>query len=563
MAEARVSDVDVDVLVVGGGPVGLLSAIELTRRGVRVRVVERESTHTPFSKASVIHVRNQELLSSTGVIEKIRAVGHPMHPTRVNAFGKILGDLNLQGVDSPFVGPWIIFQSETEQILIEHLASLGVGVEWRTEFLDLEQLGDSVRVRIRDAAGKVEVVRARWLLGCDGSASAVRDQSGIPYEGKKYDEEFQFQLADVTMDAVPKDRGEIYLTPSGAFVLLVPQYEGERIILTKPRDEPLSAQAEASGDAIVHGTTREVLTLDELQVLTKRYGPADAEITDPVWLSRFRIHVRLAKRYRADRVLIAGDAAHIHVPMGGQGMNTGFGDAVNLAWKLALVVKDEAPESLLDSYGPERRPVAETIVKSTDDMFMRISKPTRRFMWAARTIAPRVFPRAKVQNRIRTNVAQFNVHYPKSAIVEDHRARRRGGPEVGDRAPDAILNGERPEWDSDSESLFKAFMPEAWFSLLVFEDDTTGGGVDYEALLKAISPAGERLTVFAVTKPDAAPSARPAGVRVLVDHTGAAHERYGAQRSTLWLVRPDKYLGFCGPAEDVDALGSYLGGIFV
>ena len=545
---------ELDVFIVGGGPVGLLSAIELTRRGIKVRVIERAETHTPYSKASVIHVRNQELLAATGIIDQIRAVGHPMHATAVNAFGKVIGELNLQGVDSPFVGPWIIFQSETEEILINHLASLGVDVEWQKEFQSFEQQADGVKVTIRDVDGHEEVVSAKWLLGCDGSGSQVRDQAGIAYDGRKYDEEFQFQLADVDMtSSVPKDKGMIYMTKSGAFVLLVPQYDHERIILTKPRDEPLDASTAGADAGIVHGTTREVLTLDELQTLTARYGPSDADIRDSRWLSRFRIHVRLAREYRANRVIIAGDAAHIHVPMGGQGMNTGFGDAVNLAWKLALVVKGRADESLLNTYKPERRPVAKKIVESTDKMFIRISKPSKPFIWAARNIAPLVFPKPKTQNRIRYNVAQFNIQYENSTVVEDLRGRKHAGPIAGDRAPDAVLGGS----GEGASTIFDAVLPEAWFSLVVFEG---GGEVDLQALETAIAPYRDFVTPFVVAKPSAT-SNRPESFRVLEDVSGDGHRRYGAEKSTIYLIRPDKYIGFCADADGVDALRSHLGRI--
>ena len=325
------------VLIAGAGPTGLTAACALMQRGVSVRVLDAADGPATTSRALGVQPRGGEVLNRVDALGDLPGRGMDIGFVKAMAGGRPLMTLRLEHMKGLGV---LIGQSEIEKSLRDRLSELGGKVEWGTRVTAIEQDEDGVTVRA------AEPIRGDWLLGCDGAHSAVRKLAGIAFPGVPLTE--RFLLADVHMDW-PLDRGGVttWLGQSGMFAAFpLPGKDLWRLQGDFPGTEPVDVLAEL------------------VKMLPARTG-LTAEITSCDWTSSFTIHRRLAGTYRQGRVFLAGDAAHVHSPFSGQGMNTGIGDAENLAWKLAMVVNGRAPRRLLDTYEQERRPIAEEVLSGT------------------------------------------------------------------------------------------------------------------------------------------------------------------------------------------------------
>jgi 2-polyprenyl-6-methoxyphenol hydroxylase-like FAD-dependent oxidoreductase len=446
-----VAVVSVDVLVVGAGPTGLALAAQVRANGASVRVVDRSPTEVHESRALVLQPRTLEVLAGTGITARLLARGGRTVRLQLHSGGRTtavrLFDLGLD--DTPY--PFLLFlsQAETEAALAAHLADEQVVVERGTELVDLTQDRDSVRCQLRRHSGMQEV-SARYAVGCDGGGSTVRRLLDIEFPGGRYPQ--RFALADVDIDG-PLTPGSVhaFLGPAGMLFLFP---------LGAPRPWRVLGMLSTSAPVEV--------TLESVQALLDEYT-AGLRLHDPVWLSDFRLRHGLAARYRLGRVFLAGDAAHVHSPAGGQGMNLGIQDAANLGWKLGAVSRGADP-ALLDSYEAERRPVGRATVGLTDRLFS-IATSRRRPIVAARTvIAPRLLPAATRLRPLRAaafrRIADLDVTYRRSPAVLDMRGRFGPPPRAGDRLPDSatgagttlhqlvappghhlLLCGPRPRWN--------------------------------------------------------------------------------------------------------------------
>lgn len=411
-----------DVFVVGAGPVGLTLASELARHGVRCRIVDKTPGTKNISKALVLHVRTQEVFEAMGAIDEAKAQSKPLHQVELHAYGKHIGHWRLDGLDSPYPSPVIIGQNRTEHILEQHLKSFGVSVEWQVEATGFQQDADGVAVRLRHADGQEEIARAQYVIGCDGSKSMVRQTLGLLFEGDRYEAE-QFIQADAKIRwSLPKGVSYLFLTEAGYMMVIEMPDDIVRVFISLPDTDP-SNHAEP--------------TLKEVEDALNRLGQTDAELYDPVWLARYRTSHRRAPRFREGRTFLAGDAGHVHVPIGGQGMNTGIQDAFNLAWKLAYVIKGAARPEMLDSYDAERHPVAVALLSGTDRAYRNILHPSELLQNAARLFGPFILSLEPVQTRFRNTLAELEIGYKDSPIAEDHGGS--SGPATGERAPDAVI----------------------------------------------------------------------------------------------------------------------------
>jgi 2-polyprenyl-6-methoxyphenol hydroxylase-like FAD-dependent oxidoreductase len=339
-----------DVMIVGAGPVGLTLACELARYGVRVRIVDKAAQRTDKSKALVLWSRSLELMDRGIGTRQFRENGFNVQAANFISGEKLVGRVDMGTVESPFPYAMMIPQSETERLLEERLQELGVTVERRVEAIAIAGESDETRTTLKGPDGREEEVSADWLVGCDGAHSIVRHSLGATFDGET--NESDWMLADVHMTGypVPDTEASIYWHRDGAFIIFPITPGRYRVIADLP----------ASGKA-----APPTPTLDAVQAIIDRRGPGDLKAFDPIWLAGFRINGRKVSKYRWGRAFLAGDAAHIHSPAGGQGMNTGMQDAFNLAWKLALVVHGTCREELLDSYSPERSYVGDQVLKSS------------------------------------------------------------------------------------------------------------------------------------------------------------------------------------------------------
>ena len=343
---------DAPVLIAGAGPVGMTLALALRRQGVAVRIVDQAAARTEQSKALVIWPRTLELLDIQGCAQDFVAAGVRVGAARILAEGRERVHVHFGLARSAYPYALMIPQSRTETLLEQLLAAAGVAVERQVELLSFNDDGQGVSAQLRHADGRVEQAGAAWLAACDGAHSTVRHALGLPFDGDTLASDWV--LADVQIDgALPNAELTICWTPEGVLAFFPIGGRRFRVI----------ADVGMASDGVPPPPT-----LAQVQALIDHRGPQGLRAHDPVWLNPFRINERKLRDYRQGRVFLAGDAAHVHSPAGGQGMNTGMQDAFNLAWKLALVLRGQAAPALLDSYSPERSAIGDQVLRNAGAM---------------------------------------------------------------------------------------------------------------------------------------------------------------------------------------------------
>ncbi|MFF3412374.1 FAD-dependent oxidoreductase [Streptomyces sp. NPDC002742] len=406
------------VIVVGAGPTGLALACELAAAGVSCTVLERRLAPSAQSRAMGLYSRTMEVLDLRGHADTLAALGRPvgrMVPVRG-------ARIDFAGLDTRFPYLNVIPQNRTEEVLQRRALGLGVTVERGAEVFGLAQDGSGVTLQVRAGGGEWEE-SADFVVGCDGAHSAVRELAGIAFRGRTYP--IAPILADVRLRQPPPD-DVLIMSGGGGVTVSVPYGEGLYRIAVARRDRPW---------------TREPVTLDELrETLTDALG-FDPGPHEPEWLARFKIHQRIADQYRTGRVLLAGDAAHLHSPLGGQGLNLGIQDAVNLGWKLGAEVQGWAPAGLLDTYEAERRPQAERILRATDRATWLATSPSATVTAVRRMVMAKALSSRRVRRVAGEAISGLRNGYTERAAGGFRGAGTAGGP--GGRKGLAVRAGQR------------------------------------------------------------------------------------------------------------------------
>lgn len=480
------------VLIGGAGPAGLTLAIELARRGVSFRIVDRRPSPFHGSRGKGIQPRTLEVFADLGVIDRILDSGGPYPIQLIHEDG---GDREDNGLHSsapsaaePYGQPWMVAQFNTEAILRERLADLGGHVEWGMQ-IGTFLMGDTVLTRLTSADGD-EDVESAYLVGADGGRSAVRQGLGIGFPGKTLGA--RAVVADLKLEGL--DRGFWHRFHDGdraRQLSLCPLMGTDLIQLQAP--VPFDSDVDTSLDGLA-------------RLIAERSGRSDLHVTDVLWASAYEMNARLADRYRSERAFLVGDAAHVHPPTGGQGLNTSIQDAYNLGWKLAAVLQG-APVSLLDTYEEERRPVAEDMLGLSTRLLTAASRGDMR------------------RGR---DAQQLDLGYPDTSLCLERPARDEGV-RAGDRAPDARLT----DTSGQPVRLFKLLEGPHW-TLLCFEN---------EPLL----PASHRLHVHHVG---------PTGD--VHDDEDTFRTAYAPRAGDAFLIRPDGYIGAIVGHDGRAALETYL-----
>lgn len=409
------------VLVAGAGPVGMTMAIALKRLGVDVRIIDRSAARTDKSKALVIWPRTLELLDIQGFAQGFIDAGVRGKGARIMAEGRELAHVSFDVAQSLYRFALFLPQSETERLLEEELARLALGVERQVELVSFAAKEAGVQATLRHPDGREEVLRASWLIGCDGAHSTVRHGLGMGFEGSA--QLSDWMLADVRIDG-ELDQQELNFSwqPSGVLALFPITGGRFRVIADIG---PSSAQGAPP-------------TVEEVQHILDTRGPKGLHAHDPAWLSRFHINERKVARYRQGRVFLAGDAAHIHSPAGGQGMNTGMQDAFNLAWKLAMVWHARTPENLLDSYSGERSAIGDQVLRKASNL-TRVSTLHNPILRELRNAAAGVLSHVPaLRQRFVDQLAELDLHYSSSPLTSQGRGEGTT-PASGYRAQDVAL----------------------------------------------------------------------------------------------------------------------------
>ena len=443
--------INTDVIIIGAGPTGLSLACQFIRYGIDFVVVEKNESFTRFSKAIGVQARTLEIYDQIGLAQPAIKEGEITEMIRLLEGGEVRGEMHLGnfGKDlSQFPYLLMLEQSKNEELLYKYVRAHGRDVRWNTELEIFTQDENGVTAQIKTAAGESQTVTAKYLVGCDGASSPVRHRLGLTFEGSTF--ERLFYVADARVDwELPHNSLHVCLARE-VFTAFFPM-KGEnryRIVGTFPE----SKNAEQG----------EVL-YEEIEQQIKDEAKLSLEISDVRWFSLYRVHSRRVNKFSEGRCFLAGDSAHIHSPTGAQGMNTGIGDAYNLAWKLALVIKGVAAESILDTYNEERLANAKRLLESTDRIFEFAAGSN----WLLGLIRTTIFPTVAgyvtsiepIRKRFFPLISQIGITYRDHSLSQ-HTSDESDDVKAGDRLPYFLLNG---------RSIFDR-LNEAKFHLLVFSN---------------------------------------------------------------------------------------------
>ena len=511
---------DTDVLIVGAGPTGLMLANQLGRRDVRALIVDRHSGPAQQSRAMAVQARTLEIYSKLGLAERALELGRRGNGGNMWANGKKIARIPLGEIGqsmSPFPYILMLGQDDNERIMGDHLGNWGMAVQWNTELTAIHQQPGQVTATLRQADGSTRKVTAAYVAGCDGGRSAVRELSGITFPGAPYEHVFFVADTEATGPMVPEELN-VYLWRNG-FHLLFPMRGKDRwrVIGILPK----------------HLRERDNLTWEEVIPAVRQEAGANLSFKACNWFSTYRIHHRCAERFRDRRCFLLGDAAHVHSPAGGQGMNTGLQDAYNLGWKLALVVKGRAEAALLDTYEAERMPVAQRLLNTTDRAFMLLVSDSWFAALFRMRIVARVLAFAMRIERARKlafrTISQTGIGYRKSPISKNLEGLPEAAPRAGDRFPWLHLKFRE---NGPIEDLFQK-LDDTRFNLIV---------IGQPAPLAVTPGLGDLLRTHSI--PDDVHNARELARAQI---SGAAY----------YLLRPDGYVGLAGTRLQAETLTRY------
>lgn len=530
-------------LVVGAGPVGLTLAAHLHHHGIPCRIIDRAPAPSDKSKALVLWGRTLEMLDDLGIAEDFLRAGVFLNATRMHGGARLLVRIPLKLEGTEYPRPLMLPQSETERLLTEHLRRVGISVERHVELTSFIDHGDRIDATLRHADGSDEQVRCDWLLGCDGAHSTVRHVLGMQFTGEA--DPNDFILADCRVEGpLPLDEVSIFWHYKGA-VAFFPFAAGRcRIVAdmgtarttTRPPDPSLS----------------------DVQNIVNERGPAGVQLSEPHWLAGFRINERKVAEYQRGRVFLAGDAAHIHSPAGGQGMNTGMQDTWNLAWKLALVHKGRARGSLLDSYTIERSTVGEMVLRNATRLtkVATLRNPIGQF-FRNRLVAMLGHLAAFRRNFVR-DLTEMSIHYPNSPLNGEFSPFRwaSGSIPPGDRFPEARLRN--PETGREQRLLLLLRGPQ--YNLVLVSPVTDAYVLkDLNDLRRRVEEAYPNLIrVHLIVSGDSQPREIAGFASVWLDPDSSIPQSLGTQSIALALIRPDGYLGCRCQPPFWDFLCDYL-----
>ena len=539
---------ETDVLIVGGGPVGLMLGCELRRRDIACRLIDKYAKYPSTSRANGVQPRAMEILDNLGVADQVSEHAYRSRGVRIMRYGSEAGRFALQkdddkdAVDQPYFSVTFANQAVVEKALRDKLTEFGGQVELQHELRSIQETPDGVVAEIVNVAtGACEQVKAKYVVGCDGSHSTVRELLKLPFPGKDYPD--VFAQMDAYLDGeMPEGLMTLWLSDGGLFGAL-------------PFREPglwrLMAQVYPDADGNVPEASVELFE----RLLAERARDTTTKIIRTEWISNFVVHHRIVDHYRKGRAFLAGDAAHVHSPIGGQGMNTGIQDAFNLAWKLALVIQNKAPEALLDTYEAERRPVGLKVLEQTDvNHRLRVSGSPLSDILMDRIVFPLLRIPAildVVADFVLKRGSQLDVAYRESSLSQDSGNLRKG-PQPGDRGPDAHLVNAAGQ----STTLFTRFRTPG-FDLLLFQ------GKRHAADVPSLVALGERVNAATgglvhpttVIAEDEISGGEPS---VFNDPKHHGHNAYGASGPRMYLVRPDGYIGWRGRVDGEAKLLDYL-----
>jgi 2-polyprenyl-6-methoxyphenol hydroxylase-like FAD-dependent oxidoreductase len=516
------------VLIVGAGPSGLMMAAQLLRYGVQPIIIDNKQGPTDESKALAVQARSLEIYRQMGLIDRVLAGGKHAEGISFMLDGKNIASLSFANVGEgqtayPFVH--LYPQSKNEKLLLDFLTHHVCPVYWETSLISFKLLEKGVAATLHQA-GRTIALSSDWVIGADGAHSTVRKQLKIPFSGNTYASEFY--LADVELDNPELDDDLVHLClGKKGFAGFFPMPEGKRYRLIGNLPERL--------------TKTESLKLEDVLPYLQDISGISAQIKQNFWFTTYRLHHRMADKFREQRCFLIGDAAHIHSPVGGQGMNTGLQDAYNLAWKLAGVVNSRLKESMLESYAAERTPVAKTLLDTTDRLF-NIAMSNK---WYARLFKASLMPvilkfawnNKSIREELFKRVSQIDINYRNSAISLQICQSKKIM--AGDRLPYLKVFDEKKQEETD----LQAWCSKPGFTFIVLGKLAES---DLFTLAKWITQNYSLLLNFFYLPPSAKNL-----------HIFEAFE-VNPNRVRSLIIRPDLHIGFLNDKVDMVLMDNYL-----
>lgn len=531
--------IDTPVLIVGAGPTGLAMAIELQRHGIPFRIIDQKAHPNETSNALGVQPRTLEIWDDQDLISRAVEEGYQLTGLSLNDKGKQIGHFLTHSLLTLYPFILALPQYKTEMMFIEYLQKQNIDVEFNTRLVQISERTDFVSCLICDKEGHEHCITTQWLIACDGCDSTVRENLHLSFEGQKLKQ--HFMMADVRFtSSMPKDKAEAYLNSKGALLIIPFSNTEARIIFDVTHDK--------SYDNLKAPTD------EQLRQVVKERCPFKIEITDIIWKSGFHISEKLLKNYKHNLIFFAGDAAHVHSPAGGLGMNTGIQDVYNLAWKLAAVINKHSSITLLDSYQNERVPIARRVLM-TSTMMTRAITATNPVVINLRNFLINMACRQKkmVNTFVRT-LSQLGVNYIDSSLTKE-MAPSAHGPKAGERFLDCYI-------DKNNSDRLLNYLRGTKPALLFFS------GVKRDncnvTLLKILNDLsvryGELFTYSLIVVDHFATESKH--INIIEDLEQRVHRQYHITTPRLYAIRPDKYIGFRGYPNNKKELEAYLDNLF-
>ncbi len=516
------------VLIVGAGPTGLMAANLLAQFGIDFRLIDSKSRATTHSNAVGIHARSLEVLQAAGMVEKFLESGLHIQTAQIYRDPKLLLKLRLKNLLSQFQYVLSLPQNLTEKYLTEALLEKQYKIERNTTLAALYPFDDHVDVVLEKHNSEREKLSATWVLACDGAHSTVRALANIDFEGDDFDQEFL--LADISFKrSPPRNRIEAHFSDQSILFYVPLPNSDFRVITNLTEDHPLYNKKSVSADRVA-----DVFQ----QRLNRKY-----QIEKINWHSFFWIHSKLTPSFSKDRIFLLGDAAHIHSPVGAQGMNTGFQDAFNLIWKLALVIDGKCNSKILDSYCEERKPIAEQIVSNTKNMTSFITSQSKFTIWLKTSLFRSINHLDKLKSAITQQLAQLNFQYKDSSIIDYSNSVGLRAPKPGMRFPNIKLHKDI--------YFFQKLVPLKFNMLIFLVDDNDAKQA--QRLIKAIKAQHKNFIEPIIISTHRTEDK----THIYMDRRKQAKKLH-IKCDAVYIIRPDQHIGYCQSGLWIDGVLAYL-----
>lgn len=525
------SDV-VEVLVIGAGPTGVLMAAEAVRHGLSCRIIDKGGSYADRSRAVGIQARTMEIFGHLNIAKNFLSQGIQIQAADPISHFQRLAQIPLSTLSSPYPFVLSLEQAKTEEILAKYAATLGIRIEKGIECIQLMQSAQEVEVVLQQL-GKEERIKASWVIGCDGAHSQVRKQLGLAFEGKAFADIFSLADVHILWD-YPHNEVSIFLNAKGFLAAIpLPEPNRYRLIFQLLRCRNLLKNHKNLPYGQVNTDLVKEPNLQEIENLLQEYAGQKIQLINPIWMANFHINSRMTNTYQKGRVFLAGNAAHIHSPLGAQGMNTGLQDVFNLAWKLALVHKNKASSELLKTYDLERHRVGKTILRTTEYASYMATVHNPIAIWFRNYMLSFLSRFSFIRRSLARRISQTAICYPRSFIVVDKKHFQ--GPKAGLRAPNAPIL-----FKGKSSDLYTIWSGSTAFQMLLFSDSER---VDFLQHFRS-----ELINVIFITHS--------------MDPTGEAYQIYAAKTSCVYIIRPDGHIGYRSKRIDELEIETFFNSIF-